>query len=65
MESRQDRLARWRFDGMIAATELVGGMPLIHNNAGDFEPIRSVIENTPGRFPNLGPLQLIRCAHLA
>src|SRR5438128_490441 len=64
-ESRQERLARWRFDGMIAATALVARMPLIHNNAGDFESIRSAIERAPERFPNLGPLELIRCASLA
>jgi predicted nucleic acid-binding protein len=64
-ESRQERLARWRFDGMIAATALVARMPLIHNNAADFEAVRSAIERSPGRFPGLGPLELIRCASLA
>jgi predicted nucleic acid-binding protein len=64
IESRQERLARWRFDGMIAATALVARMPLIHNNAADFEPIRSAIELSPKRFPGLGPLQLIRCGSL-
>jgi len=64
MESRQERLARWRFGGMIAATALVAGMPLIHNNAADFESIRYAIECAPGRFPNLGPLELIRCTSL-
>jgi predicted nucleic acid-binding protein len=64
IESRQERLARWRFDAMIAATALVAGMPLIHNNAADFEPIRSAIEQSPTRFPGLGPLELIRCASL-
>ncbi len=63
-ESRQERLARWRFDGMIAATALVARMPLVHNNAGDFESIRSAIERLPERFPSLGPLELIRCASL-
>jgi predicted nucleic acid-binding protein len=63
-ESRQERLTRWRFDGMIAATALVARLPLIHNKASDFEPIRSAIENAPLRFPNLGPLELIRCASL-
>ena len=63
-ESRQERLARWRFDGMIAATALIARMPLVHNNAADFESIRSAIERSPGRFPNLGPLELIRCASL-
>jgi predicted nucleic acid-binding protein len=65
VESRQERLARWRFDGMVAATALVARMPLIHNNAGDFESIRGAIERSPERFPNLGPLELVRCASLA
>ena len=64
-ESRQERLARWRFDCMIAATALVARMPLIHNNAADFETVRSAIERSPARFPGLGPLELIRCASLA
>ncbi len=46
---------------MIAATALVATLPLIHNNAVDFEAIRGAIERAPGRFPNLGPLELIRC----
>lgn len=64
-ESRQERLARWRFDGFIAATALVAGIPLVHNNASDFEAIRSAIERSPERFPGLGPLELIRCSLLA
>jgi predicted nucleic acid-binding protein len=64
-ESRQERLARWRFDGIVAATALVAELPLIHNNASDFEPIRSAIERSPERFPGLGPLELIRCTLLA
>jgi predicted nucleic acid-binding protein len=63
-ESRQDRLVRWRFDTIIAATALVHGMILVHNNAADFEAIRSAIETSPGSFPSLGPLQLIRCDSL-
>jgi predicted nucleic acid-binding protein len=63
-ESRQERLVRWRFDGMIAATALVAGMPLIHNNPADFESIRSAIEVAPRRFPHIGALQLIRCGSL-
>jgi predicted nucleic acid-binding protein len=64
VESGQDRLARWRFDGTIAATALVAGMPLLHNNAADFEAVRSAIERAPERFPGLGPLELIRCSLL-
>ena len=63
-EPRQDRLARWRFDQIIAATALVARLPLIHNNAADFESIRSSIERLPERFPKLGPLELVRCASL-
>ena len=64
-ESRQERLSRWRFDVMIAATALVARMTLIHNNAEDFEAIRSAIEIAPQRFPKLGPLELVRCNSLA
>jgi predicted nucleic acid-binding protein len=64
-ETRQERLSRWRFDVMIAATALVNRMTLIHNNAEDFETIRGAIERTPLRFPKLGPLELARCNSLA
>lgn len=64
-ESRHERLARWRFDGMIAATALVTKLLLIHNNAVDFEAIRAAIETNPERFPGLGPLELVRCGSLA
>ncbi len=60
-ESRQERLARWRFDILIAVTALVLRMRLIHNNAEDFESIRGAIERWPSRFNKLGPLELIRC----
>jgi predicted nucleic acid-binding protein len=63
-ESRQERLVRWRFDTMIAATALVAKMTLIHNNAADFESIRGAIETSPKRFPTLGPLHLVRCDSL-
>jgi predicted nucleic acid-binding protein len=65
IESRQERLVRWRFDCMIAATALVSRMTLVHNNAQDFESIRKAIETSPERFPTLGPLGLIRCNSLA
>ena len=63
-ESRQERLARWRFDGMIAATALVARMTLIHNNPADLESIRGAIERSAERFPKLGPLGLVRCDSL-
>jgi predicted nucleic acid-binding protein len=65
VENRQSRLSRWRFDVMIAATALVKRMTLVHNNAEDFEAIRSAIERSPQRFPKLGPLELVRCNALA
>ena len=64
-ESRQERLARWRFDILIAATALVATLPLIHDNPEDFEAIRTAIEISPERFPDLGPLNLIRTLRLA
>jgi predicted nucleic acid-binding protein len=64
-ESRQDRISRWRFDIMIAATALVHDMPLIHNNPQDFEPMRALIETVPERFPGVGPLNLISVKRLA
>jgi len=64
VESRLERLARWRFDCIIAATALVAQMHLIHNNPGDFEAIRRAIEMSPERFPKLESLQLIRCTAL-
>ena len=64
LESRQDRLVCWRFDAMIAATALANDMLLVHNNAADFEAIRSAIEQAPGRFPGLGPLKLTRCGSI-
>jgi len=60
-ESRTERLARWRFDAIIAATALVTGLTLIHNNPSDFEAIRSSIETNPERFSPVGSLNLIRC----
>ncbi len=64
-ESRQDRLSRWRFDVMIAATALEHNLPLIHNSPQDFEPLRAVIERLPERFPGVGPLNLISVKRLA
>ena len=63
-ESRQSRQTRWRFDLVIAATALAVRMRLIHNNAHDFETIRSAVERAPDRFPGLGPLELVRCTSL-
>lgn len=64
-ESKATRLARWRFDAMIAATALVWGLPLVHDNARDFEAVRSVLARHPDRLPGLGELALIRSRSLA
>jgi len=63
-ESHQERLVRWRFDILIAATALVAALPLVHNNPADFESIRAGVESSPERFPNVGPLNLIRTLRL-
>jgi len=60
-ESKQSRLARWQNDIVIAATAIVAGLPLVHNNAIDFEAIRAAVESAPERLPGFGPLVLIRC----
>lgn len=64
VESRADRLARWRFDVLIASTALVNRMPLLHNNPEDFEALRSAIEIRPERLGGLGPLSLYRCIRI-
>ena len=64
VESRAGRLSRWRFDVLIASTALVTRMPLVHNNAADFEAVRSAVERTPERFPGMGSLSLIRVARV-
>ncbi len=61
-ESRQDRLARWRFDGLIAATAIAAGIPLLHNNAVDFEAIEVAMKRSPERFPGIESLRLIGCS---
>jgi hypothetical protein len=43
----------------------VNGLPLIHNNPQDFEPLRTLIEVMPERFPGVGPLNLISVKRLA
>jgi predicted nucleic acid-binding protein len=63
-ESRADRLARWRFDTVIAATAIVYKLPLIHNNPIDFETLRMAVEVQPEKLGHLGPLQLLRCTRL-
>ena len=57
--SELERLRRWRFDILIAATALVAGLPLVHHNPEDFESLRRVVERWPDRFPGVGPLNLI------
>lgn len=63
-ESKATRVARWRFDVIIAATALVWGLPLIHENARDFEAIRKAVAAYPERLPGLGALVLIRSTAL-
>lgn len=63
-ESRQDRLTRWRFDAIIAATALAYHMPLVHDNAADFEAIHKTVEQYSSRFGKLGPVKLIRYTSL-
>ena len=63
-ESRSDRLARWRFDTVVAATALVNRMALLHNNPEDFEALRMAIEIEPERLPGMGPLNLLRCTRV-
>lgn len=60
VESRAGRMSRWRCDVMIACTALVTGLPLVHNNAADFEAVRTAVETSPERFPGMGSLALIR-----
>ena len=64
MESKATRLARWRCDVIIAATALVWGLPLIHENSIDFEAIRQALARHPERIPGMGDLVLIRCTSL-
>lgn len=59
-ESKATWVARWRFDAIIAATALVWGLPLIHENARDFEAVRQAVARHPERLPGLGELALIR-----
>jgi predicted nucleic acid-binding protein len=63
-ESRAGRVARWRFDVLIAATSLVQGLPLVHNNARDFEALREALARRPERFPGLSAMPLLRCTDL-
>ena len=49
---------------MIASTALVLGLPLVHDNAADFEAVRSAVELAPDRFPGIGSLSLIRIGRI-
>jgi predicted nucleic acid-binding protein len=64
VESRSDRLHRWRCDILIASTALVSGIPLLHQNPQDFETIRMAIEVNPEGF-SLGPLHLLSVLRIA
>ncbi len=65
VESRNERLARWRFDILIAATALAAALPLIHNNPQDFEALRAAVERHPERFAGAGPLDLVSVRRLS
>ncbi len=64
-ETRQERLVRWRYDILIAATSLAAGLTLVHFNPQDFETIRMAIETSPERLPGVGPLNLVNVIRLA
>ena len=63
-ESRAARLARWRFDVIVAATALANRLPVMHNNPEDFEALRMVLEINPERLDGVGPLDLFRCTRI-
>jgi len=63
-ETKSSRMARWKFDVLIAATSLVQGLPLVHNNPRDFEALRESAAAHPRRFPGLGSIRLFRCTDL-
>lgn len=63
--AKATRVARWRFDAIIAATALVWGLPLlIHENARVFEAVRQAVAGHPERLPGLGELVLIQSTSL-
>ena len=65
-ESKSSRMARWRFDVLIAATALAQGLPLVHNNARDFEALGSALARHPERLDVLGAMPpLLRCTDLS
>ncbi len=64
VESRPDRLARWRSQISIAAAALAAGMPLIHDSPHDFEPVRKLVEQFPARFPGIAPPRFIAARKL-
>lgn len=64
-ENRGERLARWRFDLMIAATALAFGYILVHENAADFDPVREAVGANAHRFPGLNGLVTCRLNDIA
>ena len=65
VESRPERLARWRAQVQIAATALASGMRLIHDNPRDYEPVRDLVREFPARFPGVDPPEFLRARALA
>jgi predicted nucleic acid-binding protein len=64
-ENRTERLARWRFDILIAATAIVRDAILVHENAPDFHVIQQAVQANLPKFPGLRGLVSCRLSEIA